>query len=149
MPRLVLRIPLRTAALKVQGETQQAVPPPLGHRGQELACVAVRIPTSAVRVRPAIARFGIEIVESALHEPRIHEQPFDPVLAPGPPFIRRPAVDEESLSIDANACTPCRPRVRFGLAGREGRGGDHAEPLEECSSVHSRSFAQLSCRCGQ
>ena len=53
VPGLVLRVALGAAALEIERDRKQPVPPPFGHRGDELARVALRVPRLRVRIGPS------------------------------------------------------------------------------------------------
>jgi hypothetical protein len=67
VPGLLLRVALGRAALEVDREGEQPVPPPLRHRGDELARVALGIPGLGVRVGPHRGGFAVPVIEDALH----------------------------------------------------------------------------------
>src|SRR2546426_2102513 len=134
VPGLILRIALRTPALKVDRKSQEAVPTPVGHRREKLASVPLGIPTPSVGIRPAFARLRIEIVEDALHEARVHEQPFNPAVSPGAPFIGWPPIDQETFPVDRDAGTSCRKRLERAGCQRCARQGSNTP--KEGSSIH-------------
>ena len=77
MPRLVLRVALRAAALQVERDREQPVLPPLRHRGDELARVAVGVPLLRVGIGPLPDGLRVQVVEGRLHHPAVQQQAFD------------------------------------------------------------------------
>src|SRR6266849_1571201 len=73
VPRLVFRVALRRAALQIDCEREQAVVPPLRHRRDELARVALCVPLASIWIRPLRNRVRVQIIEDALEHARVEE----------------------------------------------------------------------------
>ena len=102
VPRLGLRVALRRAALKIDRETVQPVPPPCGHRLDELAGVSFRIPLTGVRVGPVGRRGRIQIIEDALHHPGVEQQPVEMMSLPDAALVGRAAIQMKRLAGDGD-----------------------------------------------
>ena len=104
---------------------EQAVPAPLGHGGEELARVALRVPAAGVGVGPAADRLGVQVVEDALHQPGVEQQALDPLAVPGPACVGRLAVDKEGFAVDGDLGRPVSVGSGGGQAtGRDGKSQD-------------------------
>ena len=126
-PRLLLRVARGRAALHVDREGENTVAAPLGHRGEELARVPLRVPAAGVGVGPPADGRGVPIVERALHHPRVQQEAFDPVALPRPPLVGGAAVHVEGLAVDRH-----RGAARGGSAvGRPGGTGRERERADE------------------
>src|SRR5262245_45065766 len=71
---------------------------PFWHGRDELARIALRVPLARVRVSPARARLGIQVVEDRLHHSRVEQQPFDFLAVEAASFVGELAIDEELLA---------------------------------------------------
>jgi hypothetical protein len=105
MPAM-LGVALGAAALEVDGEGEESVPPPLGHGSEELAGVAFGVPR-AVGVVPEGSGLGVEVVEGALDEAGVREEALDLHAAPGPSGEGGPAAYGERVSVDADRRLAC------------------------------------------
>ena len=56
MPRLLLGVAFRRAALEIDREREQTMSPPLRHRGNEFTRVPLRVPLGRIRISPALHR---------------------------------------------------------------------------------------------
>jgi hypothetical protein len=122
VPGLILRIALRTSALQVDGHPKQSVSSPLRHGGDEFAGVAIGVPRFGIRVDPAAAGLGVQVVERCLDHAAVEQQPLDHVALPPPALIRRRAIDVKRVPRDRHY----RP-ARCTLSGQI----QHAEERQE------------------
>src|SRR5438045_378406 len=98
MPRLGLRISLRTTPLQTYRKCQQSMSPPLGHRVDKLTSISFRIPTLVIRIGPEVNRFRVQVVENSLHHATVKQEAFNLMALPDSAFIRGPAIDLKGRS---------------------------------------------------
>ena len=101
VPGLGLAVALGTAALEIDGEAQQPGCPPDRHHLNELRRIAVGI-EGTVRIGPACPRFGIAIVEDALHQTGVRQQALDLLAVIAASGKSRLAIDEEAVVLDTD-----------------------------------------------
>jgi hypothetical protein len=117
------------------------MPPPLRHGVHEFLSIAIRIPSSRVRVHPAIACLRVEVVEGALHETGVHEQSFNAVSTPGAPFVSGTTIDQKSLAFNGHPGGALDLGVGRQGAGCPYRARDPAQLPKKCPPLQGRSFA--------
>src|SRR5437016_3520466 len=65
-------------------------------------CVSFRVPLLGVRISPALHRVRVQVVEDALHHPRIEEQPLNLVSLPFATSVGGFAIDEELFALNGH-----------------------------------------------
>ena len=93
-------VPHGASALEIQGEGQESGGAPRGHGRHELVRIPVRVPGAGVRVPPPGPGVRVQVIEDALDQPGVEEEPLDAVSSPTPSFVGRPPIDEEGFPLD-------------------------------------------------